>query len=80
MRLDLGRGAERLDPVLADRDRLRLGPAVVHRHDAAVGEDEIGRRRLRRPAALRARLDGKTPRPQPGNTPSERAFLRMARL
>ena len=36
------------------------GLAIVHGDDAAVGEDEIGGRRLRGPAALRARLDGKT--------------------
>ena len=57
-RLDLGRRPERLDAVLADRDRLGLRLAVVHRDDPAVGEDEIGGRRLGGPAALGARLDG----------------------
>src|SRR5262249_20275164 len=56
-RLDLVRGAERLDAIPADRDRLGFRAAVVHRHDAAVGEHEIRGRRLRRTAALSARLD-----------------------
>ena len=45
---DLGAGAERQDAIPADRDRLRLRPAVVHGDDLAVRQDEIGGRRLRR--------------------------------
>ena len=56
-RLDFGRGSERLDPVLADGNRLRLRPRIVHRDDPAVGQHEVRRRRHRRPA-LCARVDG----------------------
>ena len=52
--LDFGARAERHDPVAAIGHRLRLGLRVVDRDDAAVGEDEIWRRRgLRRAARWR---------------------------
>jgi hypothetical protein len=51
-RLDLGRRAERLNPVLGDRDRLHLRPPVVHGDDPPVGEHEIGRRSHGGAAAL----------------------------
>ena len=58
--LDVVAGAERLDAIAADGDRLHLGHPVLHRHDLRVGDDEVGRLRgrlLRR--HRRARSDGR---------------------
>ena len=52
--LDVGRGAERRDPIAGDGDRLRFRHGVVDGDDAAVGQDEVGGRRLRACAAARA--------------------------
>ena len=58
-RLDLGGRSQRLDAIAAHRDRFHVRPRVFDGDDAAVGEDEIRGRRLRRSATLRARLHRK---------------------
>ena len=69
---DLGVGADRDDPVAADRERLRLGPRRVHGHDLAAAQHQIGRRLRDR----RRRGDAEAERGDQGARRSTRALER----